>query len=193
MFVAHWIAKAPQDGVTANPGLPPQLPLAFSSAPWRDGFNALASFAALPSSVLLWSANGGPAEAVGMAAAVVGDRWANPRRTPPLPSRKLLLLLSPAPGPSPPAKPHPRPEPPQPSPSPSRHLDPWTVNFLHGLAAFSAANTLFTLARAFTFAVAGMAAARRTHDALLRAVMLAPVSFFDRHAVGRILNRWVSA
>jgi hypothetical protein len=68
-------------------------------------------------------------------------------------------------------------------------LEPWARGFLFGLAAFAAANTVFTLARAFTFAVAGMAAARRTHDGLLRAVLLAPVAFFDRHAVGRILNR----
>ncbi|GBF90620.1 hypothetical protein Rsub_03192 [Raphidocelis subcapitata] len=71
-------------------------------------------------------------------------------------------------------------------------LDPWARGFLFGLLVFAGANTLFTLARAFTFAVAGMAAARRTHDGLLRAVLLAPVAFFDRHAVGRILNRFSS-
>jgi hypothetical protein len=68
-------------------------------------------------------------------------------------------------------------------------LDPWTKGFLAGLALLALANTLCTLARAFTFAVAGMSAARRTHDRLLRAVMLAPVAFFDRHSCGRILNR----
>ncbi|KIZ00669.1 hypothetical protein MNEG_7291, partial [Monoraphidium neglectum] len=71
-------------------------------------------------------------------------------------------------------------------------LDDWARGFLTGLAVLAGANTLFTLARAFAFAVAGMAAARRTHDGLLRAVMLAPAAFFDRHSVGRILNRFSS-
>jgi ATP-binding cassette subfamily C (CFTR/MRP) protein 10 len=52
-------------------------------------------------------------------------------------------------------------------------------------------NTLATLARAFSFAAAGMAAARSMHQRLLAAVLAAPMAFFDANPAGRILNRWV--
>jgi ATP-binding cassette subfamily C (CFTR/MRP) protein 10 len=50
-------------------------------------------------------------------------------------------------------------------------------------------NTLATLARAFSFAAAGMSAARSMHQRQLAAVLAAPMAFFDANPAGRILNR----
>jgi ATP-binding cassette subfamily C (CFTR/MRP) protein 10 len=61
--------------------------------------------------------------------------------------------------------------------------------FLKGLGLIAAANTVFTLARAFSFAAAGMAAARTIHQQLLGAVLAAPMAWFDTHPAGRVLNR----
>eukprot|EP00775_Hariotina_reticulata_P003522 gene3522-3792_t len=66
------------------------------------------------------------------------------------------------------------------------------VYFLKGLCIIAALNTLATLARAFTFAAAGMAAARKMHKRLLAAVLTAPLSFFDANPAGQILNRFSS-
>ncbi|KAF8063051.1 ABCC13 [Scenedesmus sp. PABB004] len=72
-------------------------------------------------------------------------------------------------------------------------LDPQMRRFLRGLAVIAGLNTAATLARAFSFAAAGMAAARRTHAALLAAVLGAPLAFFDATGgVGRVLNRFSS-
>jgi ATP-binding cassette subfamily C (CFTR/MRP) protein 10 len=54
---------------------------------------------------------------------------------------------------------------------------------------FAVANSVFTLARAFTFAYSGLEAAVKLHGQLLMRVVAAPVDFFDRTPVGRILNR----
>ncbi len=64
--------------------------------------------------------------------------------------------------------------------------------FLLGLAILTLLNTAFTLARAFSFAFAGMAAARSLHEQLLAAVLAAPVAFFDAQPLGRVLNRFSS-
>ncbi|GAQ86722.1 ABC transporter C family [Klebsormidium nitens] len=70
---------------------------------------------------------------------------------------------------------------------------PQDVSFyLTVLAIFAAANSVFTLARAFTFAYSGLEAAVKLHRELLTRVVAAPVAFFDRTPVGRILNRFSS-
>jgi ATP-binding cassette subfamily C (CFTR/MRP) protein 10 len=63
------------------------------------------------------------------------------------------------------------------------------ITFLKGLAIISALNTLATLARAFSFAAAGMAAAKTVHRRLLGAVLDAPLAAFDNQPAGRLLNR----
>jgi len=68
-------------------------------------------------------------------------------------------------------------------------LDPSMAFFLKGLGLIAAANTLFTLIRAFSFAAAGMSAAARLHQQLLGVVLAAPVSWFNVHPPGRVLNR----
>lgn len=68
-------------------------------------------------------------------------------------------------------------------------LDPGMTRFLKGLAIIAGLNTLATLARAFTFAAAGMAAAKAMHRRLLAAVLNAPLSAFDTQPAGRLLNR----
>ena len=55
--------------------------------------------------------------------------------------------------------------------------------FLGGL------HTIFTFARAFSFAYGGLRAAYQMHDVLLQKVMSAPITFFERNPRGRILNR----
>jgi hypothetical protein len=112
-------------------------------------------------------------------------------------SRKLLLLLNPTLTHSPQHQDLPKPRSSnnlmpgskpwltwQPAP-----LNPDMVLFLKGLAVISGVNTLATLARAFTFAAAGMAAARVVHERLLAAVLDAPLAAFDRQPAGRLLNR----
>jgi ATP-binding cassette subfamily C (CFTR/MRP) protein 10 len=68
-------------------------------------------------------------------------------------------------------------------------MDPSMTFFLKGLGVIAAANTLFTLVRAFSFAAAGMSAAARLHQQLLGVVLAAPVTWFDVHPPGRVLNR----
>lgn len=58
-----------------------------------------------------------------------------------------------------------------------------------GLAA---ANTIFTLFRAFLFAYGGICAAKTLHCRLLKSILSAPVSFFDVTPIGRIVNRFSS-
>ncbi|MEW5311310.1 MAG: hypothetical protein WDW38_003037 [Sanguina aurantia] len=64
--------------------------------------------------------------------------------------------------------------------------------FLYGLLLLTAVNGVCTLVRAFSFAFAGMSAARRLHSALLGAVMDAPMSFLGAEPVGRMINRFSS-
>ncbi|UJR20680.1 hypothetical protein I4U23_023801 [Adineta vaga] len=54
------------------------------------------------------------------------------------------------------------------------------------------ANSLFTLARAFTFAYGGIAAARKLHKSLFNSLLSCTISFFDITPSGRILNRFSS-
>lgn len=64
--------------------------------------------------------------------------------------------------------------------------------FLHVLAAIAAANGVFTLVRAFSFAKAGLSAARDMHSKLLTSVLYAPQAFLDCTPLGRLLNRFSS-
>ena len=57
------------------------------------------------------------------------------------------------------------------------------------MLALGGSHTLFTFARAFSFAYGGLQAAYHMHDALLHKVIAAPITFFDRNPRGRILNR----
>lgn len=50
-------------------------------------------------------------------------------------------------------------------------------------------HSIFTFARAFSFAYGGLRAAHQMHDVLLQKVMSAPITFFERNPRGRILNR----
>ncbi|KAK9791817.1 hypothetical protein WJX73_008914 [Symbiochloris irregularis] len=71
-------------------------------------------------------------------------------------------------------------------------LGPDTSFYFTVLLLLAAANCLFTLVRAFSFAAGGLAAAGRLHQGLLEAVSQAPISFFDSNPTGRILNRFSS-
>ena len=64
-----------------------------------------------------------------------------------------------------------------------------TAFYLAGLAALAAANTAFTLVRAFAFAGAGLRAATRLHDRMMAALLAAPPAFFQGQPGGRVLNR----
>ncbi|XP_073104173.1 ABC transporter C family member 13 isoform X5 [Elaeis guineensis] len=57
------------------------------------------------------------------------------------------------------------------------------------LSIFGLANSIFTLARAFSFAYGGLRAAVQVHNKLLNKLVNAPVHFFDQNPSGRILNR----
>ncbi|CAM6124334.1 unnamed protein product [Calypogeia fissa] len=68
-----------------------------------------------------------------------------------------------------------------------------TLNFyLKIYIALAVANSIITLARAFSFAYGGMRAASRVHTAFIQKVITAPVRFFDQNPSGRILNRFNS-
>ena len=54
------------------------------------------------------------------------------------------------------------------------------------------ANSIFTLARAFTFAYGGIEAARKLHQSLFHNLLRCTISFFDITPSGRILNRFSS-
>lgn len=71
-------------------------------------------------------------------------------------------------------------------------LAPDVKFYLTVLLVLGAANSVFTLVRAFAFAIGGLAAARRIHCRLLSAVLAVPPTFFDSTPSGRILNRFSS-
>ncbi|XP_015069978.1 ABC transporter C family member 13 isoform X4 [Solanum pennellii] len=71
-----------------------------------------------------------------------------------------------------------------------RNQKPYSTTFyLAILSLFCLANSLLTLVRAFAFAFGGLRAAVKVHDRLLEKLMSAPISFFDLHPTGRIINR----
>ncbi len=64
--------------------------------------------------------------------------------------------------------------------------------YLEIYGAIGAANSAFSLARAFLFAYGGIRAARSVHRRLLAAVLRAKQAFFDSTPEGRVLNRFSS-
>jgi len=56
---------------------------------------------------------------------------------------------------------------------------------------FAVINAVCTLVRAFSFAFAGLRAARRTHDQMLEVVLRCPIGYLDALPPGRMLNRSV--
>ncbi|XP_058055743.1 ATP-binding cassette sub-family C member 10 [Anopheles bellator] len=67
-----------------------------------------------------------------------------------------------------------------------------TFFYLGIYAGLAVGNSLFTLLRAFLFAVAGLKAAKCIHDRLLNSVIYTKLQFFDVVPLGRILNRFSS-
>lgn len=61
--------------------------------------------------------------------------------------------------------------------------------FLGVFALIALANSVFTLARAFSFAYGGLRAAHVLHGQLIQAVSHASMTFFDHNPTGRLLNR----
>ncbi|XP_042377107.1 ABC transporter C family member 13-like isoform X1 [Zingiber officinale] len=57
------------------------------------------------------------------------------------------------------------------------------------LSIFGVMNSIFTLARAFSFSYGGLRAAVQVHAELLSKLINAPVCYFDQNPNGRILNR----
>ncbi|KAH6555776.1 hypothetical protein KP509_1Z228800 [Ceratopteris richardii] len=64
--------------------------------------------------------------------------------------------------------------------------------FLVVFICLAAANSVFTAARAFSFAYGGISAAFQVHESLLKRVIEAPIKFFESNPKGRILNRFSS-
>lgn len=62
--------------------------------------------------------------------------------------------------------------------------------YLRILAYLSAGNSAAALFRSFIFAYAGLEGARRSFRNLLKAILGAPISWFDSNPSGRILNRF---
>lgn len=71
-------------------------------------------------------------------------------------------------------------------------LDPEVKFYLGILLYIAAANSIFTLIRAFSFAQGGLVAARRIHNKLVTSILSLPATFFDLNPSGRILNRFSS-
>ncbi|XP_020082165.1 ABC transporter C family member 13 isoform X1 [Ananas comosus] len=65
----------------------------------------------------------------------------------------------------------------------------YTRFYLVILAVFGLMNSLFTLARSFSFAYGGLRAAILVHTKILDKLLNAPVYFFDHNPSGRVLNR----
>ncbi|KAI5057619.1 hypothetical protein GOP47_0027634, partial [Adiantum capillus-veneris] len=64
--------------------------------------------------------------------------------------------------------------------------------YLKMFLCLAVANTLFTAARAFSFAYGGLSAAFKVHEFLLKRILAAPITFFNCNPKGRILNRFSS-
>ncbi|KJH49297.1 ABC transporter, ATP-binding protein [Dictyocaulus viviparus] len=64
-----------------------------------------------------------------------------------------------------------------------------SLRFLTIYAAIAAANTVFTLIRAFLFAYGGILAAKYLHFNLLRKLLMTSMSWWDRTPSGRVINR----
>ncbi|KAH7623235.1 hypothetical protein Ndes2526B_g01656 [Nannochloris sp. 'desiccata'] len=71
-------------------------------------------------------------------------------------------------------------------------LEPEVKFYLGILLYIAAANSIFTLIRAFSFAQGGLVAARRLHSRLVTSILSLPATFFDLNPSGRILNRFSS-
>ncbi|MCO5571785.1 hypothetical protein L7F22_025533 [Adiantum nelumboides] len=61
--------------------------------------------------------------------------------------------------------------------------------YLKVFLCLAVANSLFTAARAFSFAYGGLSAAFKVHESLLKCILGAPINFFNCNPKGRILNR----
>ena len=73
----------------------------------------------------------------------------------------------------------------------SRNEMPESTRFyLAGLVVIAAANSVFALARAFSYALACLSACRRLHDQALVGVLSAPLFFYSSQPAGRLLNRF---
>lgn len=68
----------------------------------------------------------------------------------------------------------------------------YVLFYLAILCIFSAANSILTFGRAFSFAYGGLRAAILVHLELLNKIVNATVQFFDQNPSGRILNRFSS-
>ena len=77
-----------------------------------------------------------------------------------------------------------------PTPPPTLTMGDATRYYVTGLVTIAALNSVAALARAFTFAAAGLRAARSLHDRSLAAILAAPPAWFGAHAAGRVLNRF---
>lgn len=64
-----------------------------------------------------------------------------------------------------------------------------TTQFLNMLLTLGVLNAVFAVGRAFTFAVAGLRAAKLTHNAVLQSVLQTTYGFFVRTSPGAMLNR----
>eukprot|EP00051_Salpingoeca_urceolata_P023211 m.390480 g.390480 ORF g.390480 m.390480 type:complete len:821 (+) comp20078_c0_seq3:722-3184(+) len=72
----------------------------------------------------------------------------------------------------------------------SRNPDHASVGYYLSIYAYlSAANAFCTLLRAFSFAYAGVVAAKAIHSKLLLSLLNAPLQFFAENPTGRIVNR----
>jgi len=70
---------------------------------------------------------------------------------------------------------------------------PSTVkDYLIIYSLIGAANSILTFVRAFLFAYGGIQAAKVLHERLLKAILRAPIPFFDTTPIGRIVNRFGS-
>ncbi|CAJ0957137.1 unnamed protein product, partial [Mesorhabditis belari] len=67
-----------------------------------------------------------------------------------------------------------------------------SIYFLCVYAIIAAANTIFTLIRAFLFAYGGVAAAKKLHKKLLVKLLKASLQWWDRTPSGRVINRMCS-
>ena len=72
----------------------------------------------------------------------------------------------------------------------SSSLGPATRFYVAGLLVIAAANSVFALVRAFSFAFAGLRAAKALHDRALTALLASPPAFFAATPAGRVLNRF---